>query len=78
MAGRVLGMEKEPRFPITVKFHEDDESWTLLDLNDAACSLEWFDSHDKDEKADVIDSEGRPVRLKVQALEVVICELKKS
>jgi hypothetical protein len=69
-------MEKEPRFPITVKFHEDDETWTLLDLNDAACNLEWFDSDDG--QAEVIDSEGRPVRLKVQALEVVVCELEKS
>lgn len=69
-------MEKEPRFPITVRFHEDDETLTLLNLNDAACNLEWFDSDDEDEKAEVIDSEGRPVRLKVQSLEVVICELK--
>lgn len=69
-------MQKEPQFPITVTFHENDEIWTLLDLNDAACNLEWFDSDDEEEKAEVADSEGRPVRLKVQSLKIVVCELK--
>lgn len=69
-------MSDEPRFPLTVIFHENNEIWTLLDVNEAACSLEWFDSDDEDEKAEVVDKEGRPVRLKVQSLKVVICELR--
>jgi len=69
-------MQKEPQFPITVTFHENGETWALSDLNDAACNLEWFDSDDEGEKADVVDREGHPVRLKVQSLKIVVCELK--
>ena len=65
----------EPTYPLKVVFHEDGEVWEIADAEDAACNLEWFDSDDPEEKASVVDSKGRPVRLKVEELSVVLCEI---
>jgi hypothetical protein len=69
-------MQKQPEYPLTVTFHESGEIWTLVDLDDAACNLEWFDSDDPEEQAVVVDNKGRPVRLKIESLKVIKCELK--
>lgn len=69
-------MKTSPQFPITVRFTEDGENWTFIDSDDAACNLEWFDSEDMAENVSVLDCHGRSVRLKIERLKVVICELK--
>ena len=65
----------QPEFPIKVLFQEDGEEWMLNDEEDIAVNLEWFNSDDPEERAIVTDNRGRPVRLKVEALDVLICEL---
>lgn len=65
----------EPLFPLTIRF-ADGETQTVQDREDAACNLEWFDSDDPQEPAQVTDSAGRSVRLKVERLAVVLCELR--
>jgi hypothetical protein len=65
----------QPEFPITVTFHEDGEKWVLESAHELASSLEWFDSDDPDENADVVDALGRRVRLKVEKLKVLQFEL---
>ena len=69
-------MGAKPKFPLTVIFHETNEKWILENEEDAACNLEWFDSEDPEERVTVTDSLGRPVRLKIEQLKVLSCELK--
>lgn len=64
-----------PEFPIRVTFHEDGEEWVLDSFDELASSLEWFDSDDPTENASVVDGKGRPVRVKVEALELLRFEL---
>ncbi len=64
-----------PEFPITVTFHEDGEIWVLDSIAELACNLEWFDSDDPEENASVTDATGRPVRIKVENLDVLVFEL---
>jgi hypothetical protein len=61
-----------------VFFEENGEEWVLDNEQEVACNLEWFDSDDPDEHVLVTDGQGRAVRLKVQALKVVFCELLKK
>ena len=68
-------MKKTPEYPIKVFFHEDSEQWILSNEIELACNLEWFNSQDPEEKATVTDNQGRPVRLIVKELEVLVCEL---
>ena len=65
-----------PVFPILVI--DPDGTETFYNTPDeAAMDLEWVDSEDlKDGPIKVFDFYGRPVRLKIEALEIVICELK--
>ena len=65
----------KPSFPLKVIFHEDGEAWIISDEEDAACTLEWFDSDNPDENASVTDSMGRKVRLVVDELVLKKCEL---
>lgn len=58
-----------PTFPLTV-IHEDGEIWVLNTPDELAATVEWFDSDDSDGSMWVVDAEGRPVRLKVEALEI--------
>ena len=68
-----------PQYPLTVRF--DDGTSEVLDTPvEVAGTLEWFDTDDPsdtltDTHGTVIDAQGRPVRLKVEALEIVTCEL---
>lgn len=65
----------QPKFPITVFFEETGEEWVFADEIEAACTLEWFDSDDPEERASVHDSNNHPVRLKVCRLEVITLAL---
>jgi hypothetical protein len=69
-------MNTKPTFPITVTFNENNDVWTFNDEKEAACTLEWFDSESPDEMATVVDSKGQLVSLKVEKLNILICELK--
>jgi hypothetical protein len=64
-----------PEFPIKVVFNEDGAEWILENEEEAACTLEWFNSEDPEENAIVTDHYGRIVRLKVEQLKIQICEL---
>jgi hypothetical protein len=66
---------EKPEFPIKVIWHEDAEHEFFKNEIDAACTLEWFDSTDKDSAVSVVDSQGRPVTLIVKQLEVTLCQL---
>lgn len=61
----------DPSFPISVYFEETEEEWIFSDATEMACTLEWFDSDDPEERAIIRDSQNRPVRLKVEKLELV-------
>jgi uncharacterized protein RhaS with RHS repeats len=74
MAGR---LEMKPEYPLRVTF-DDGEEWTLETPDEVECNLEWFDSEDGDDSAVVIDRNGRPVRLKVEKLTLLTCELKED
>lgn len=61
-------------FPLHVKF-DDGEEWILNTIEEVECNLEWFDTDDCDKSAEVFDDQGRHVRLKVEALKLLVCEL---
>lgn len=62
-------------YPIKIIFHEDNEEWILNNEIEVANNLEWFNSQDPEENATITDNKGRPVRLIVKELEIVVCEL---
>ena len=69
----------QPVSPLTVHF-DDGRTQTFTTLDGLACTLEWFDTHDPsdintDEHGTVTDAEGRPVRLQVEQLKIVRCEV---
>lgn len=68
-------MNVKPKFPLRILFQESNDEWILKNENDAACTLEWFDSDDPNEHASVTDDLGRPVRLKVEGLAILVCEV---
>jgi hypothetical protein len=65
----------KPEFPIKVHFHEDNEEWILGNNEELACTLEWIDTDDPEERATVTDARGRKVRLKIKFLEIEVFEL---
>jgi hypothetical protein len=68
-------LRDQPLFPLTVQW-SSSEAEVFQDANDIECNLEDFDSENKRSSVSVKDSLGRPVRLKVEALEVIECSLK--
>ena len=70
-----MEMKTAPEYPIRVIFHEDNEEWLLNNEVEVATNLEWFDSEDPEEQTTVTDNQGRPVRLIVKELVVIVCEL---
>ncbi len=68
-------MKTLPEYPIRVISHEDNEAWLLNNEVEVATNLEWFDSEDPEEQVTVTDNQGRPVRLIVKKLVVIVCEL---
>ena len=69
-----MSVEK-PSFPIIVSWHEDGDVESFKNEIDAACTLEWFDSTDKGFDVTVVDSNGKPVTLVVEELEIKQCHL---
>lgn len=69
------GTTMQPEFPIRVTFLDDGDEWVLDSIQELACSLEWFDSDDPEERVSVVDRKGRAVRIKVEALRVLRLEL---
>ena len=65
----------KPQFPLTILF-ADGEAWVLDNEEMIPGTLEWFDSDDPAEEANVTDARGRSVRLHVVALVVRKCELR--
>jgi hypothetical protein len=66
---------EKPSFPIIISWHEDGDVESFKNEIDAACTLEWFDSTDKDFDVTVVDSNGKPVILVVEELEIKKCHL---
>ena len=64
----------KPEFPLHIKF-DDGEEWILETIEEVECNLEWFDTDDDDKSALVFDNYGKSVRLKVEALKLLVCEL---
>ena len=70
-------MVMKPTFPLTVTF-DDGTVEVFSDPNALAWGLEWFDTDDPsdnitDVHGTVQDAHGRPVSLKIEALEIVRC-----
>ncbi|MBI1926907.1 hypothetical protein HYR99_22015 [Candidatus Poribacteria bacterium] len=68
------GMVMKPEFPLKVIFNDDDE-WILNTVEEVEGSLEWFDCDEPQEEATILDKLNRPVRLKVQDLQLLVFEL---
>ena len=66
---------EQPLFPLSVIF-ADGERQSVDSVTDAERNLEWLDTEDDDEPITVLDRLGRPVHLKIEALEIVRMELK--
>ena len=66
---------EKPQYPITVLFKEDGDKWVLDNEQELGNSLEWFNSNDPEEKAEVTDALGRNVEVIVEKLEVKKCVL---
>lgn len=68
------GMMQRPQYPILVRFSDGDR-WSLDNEAELGGTLEWFDSEDPEEEAEVIDALGRRVTVKVEAHRVLRLEL---
>lgn len=68
-------MNKQPVFPLHLRIESEPEE-LLFNLEEVSTSLEWFDSEDDDKSIVVVDDTEQPVRLKIEALKVLICEVK--
>lgn len=71
-------MKDAPQYPILVIYYESGEAVeqeTYDDEDDLVMDLEWFDSEHRPEEAAIFDRDGRRVRLKIEAMKVLICEL---
>jgi hypothetical protein len=64
----------KPEFPLFVIFQGGSE-WVLDSPTELEVNLEWFDSEDGDKSATVRDALGRPVRIRVEAFKLLLCEL---
>lgn len=65
----------QPEFPLTVRFFEDDTTMVLNSREEVECNLEWFDSDDSEQHAEVRDAHNRSVRLVVRDLSLITLEL---
>ena len=64
-----------PEYPLTVSFLDDGSSEICADAGQLAGALEYFDSAAPDETVRITDRQGRAVRVKVERLQVLVCEL---
>lgn len=65
---------EQPVFPLTVRF-SDGKRVVVEDRFDAECNLEWLDSDDPEDPVEVLDGQGRSVRLRIEGLEIQTLEL---
>lgn len=66
-------IKAKPKFPIKVTFRSDGQQLKFDNAPEAACTLKWFDSQDREENVQVTDSLGRHVILTVVKLEIMQC-----
>jgi len=67
----------KPEFPLKIKY-ENGEEEVYVTPDEVAADLEWFDSDHPDHPDDrcvVLDAQGRRVRVVIEKLELLICEL---
>jgi hypothetical protein len=72
-----LMIEDHPQYPLRVTF-SDGETVVVEDEVDAVRNLEWLDTEDPEDPVTVIDRLGRPVRLRMEFLEIKELSLKSS
>lgn len=60
-----------PKFPVKIIFFEDHDEWIFENEGEIASNLEWFDSRNPAENAEVVDQLNRRVRVKVEKLELI-------
>lgn len=65
-------MEK-PRFPLRIRTSDGEEE-LVANQDELAMALEWFDSERSDGSVQVIDADGLPVTVKIDALRVKALE----
>lgn len=65
----VLTIEDHPQYPLRVTF-SDGETVVVEDEVDAVRNLEWLDTEDPEDPVTVVDRLGRPVRLRMEFLEI--------
>ncbi|QOL26173.1 hypothetical protein LP316_02395 [Thalassotalea sp. LPB0316] len=63
-------VNKLPVYPITVKYRQEKEEITFDNELEMVTYLEFFDSKDPEERAEVKDAQNRSVNLVVWALEL--------
>ena len=68
------GIVSTPRFPLRITTSDREEE-LAENREELAMALEWFDSDRSDGTVQVVDAEGRHVRVKVEALRVETLEL---
>ena len=68
-------MSIKPEFPLRAFDSEDNNEELFANEEELACTLEWFDSTDADETIQVTDNKGRLVRLKIEQLQIIVCEI---
>jgi len=66
--------DRSPCYPIHIQFSDGDH-WTLSDAVELAMTLEFFDSDDPEEEAEVTDALGRHVSLKIEWHRILRLEL---
>ncbi|PRP94327.1 hypothetical protein [Enhygromyxa salina] len=66
--------DRLPLFPIHVHF-SDGNHWTLDTELELTQNLEWFDSDDPEEEAEVTDALGRRVSVKIECFRMLRLEL---
>ena len=64
-----------PRFPLRIT-SSDGEEEVAKNHDELAVALEWFDSDRSDGTVQVVDADGRLVRVRVEALRVEVLELR--
>lgn len=63
-----------PMYPLTV-IYSTGESERFEDEEHAVLNLEWFDSEDPHDPSTVVDSLGRPCRLRIEKFQIIWLEV---
>ena len=71
-------MPNKPAYPLIVIDLEDGSKEVFDTEEELACTVEWCNSDDPSENLRVVDAQGREIRLKIEALQVLTCEIRRS